>query len=439
MASIRKNGNDSYLILVSCGRDENHKQIFKRCTYHPQSTAPSKIKKEVQAFAVDFEKRVREGKYYSGEKMTVAQFIEEWDKNWAADHLTQKVREGYKDKLRLYIIPAIGRIQLSKVTPLQCQNILNEQREGRKPATVRMTFTAMDSVFKFAYKMGVIEENPCSRCELPRIEHDTELHYFTLDQAKRFLAALDDTYPKTFPAHKTARYHHDGIVDVQEYTQELPIPTQFKAYFYLALYGGFRRGEMLALTWKDIDFENRTISINKAVVTTHEGVLQKGPKTKAGIRTITMPSVCFKVLKEWRREELALRLSLGTAWEGKDDFSETYIFIRNNGALMGLQTPSRRFTQIVRLYNEKIRREAEEIEDPREKKKKLELILPEIRLHDLRHTSATLLLAEGTDIETVSHRLGHSKPSITLDVYGHALPNKDVEASDTLEKMFGGL
>ena len=155
-------------------------------------------------------------------------------------------------------------------------------------------------------------------------------HYFTLDQAERFLDSLTRDFTIEHPEviRKNGR-------KIPAYTETVTTPFQYVPFFTLAIYGGFRRSEILALTWKDIDFKNRTVSITKAVTKTKE-------------------------------------------------------------------------------------------EDK----------LPLIHLHDLRHTQATLLLANGVDVETVSHRLGHSKPSITLDVYGHWMKETDKTASDTLENLF---
>jgi len=131
--------------------------------------------------------------------------------------------------------------------------------------------------------------------------------------------------------------------------------------------------------------------------------------------------VCFTILRKWHSEQRQIALASGEAWKGKTGkhFDDNYIFIQEDGQRMDVDTPSHKFQKLIKLYN--LTHEDK---------------LPRIRLHDLRHTSATLLLASGTDIETVSHRLGHSKASITLDVYGHALKSMDKTASDTLETMF---
>ena len=184
---------------------------------------------------------------------------------------------------------------------------------------------------------------------------------------------------------------------------------------------------MLALTWNDIDFENKCIKVNKALVRTREqGKIVKDTKTVAGNRDIKLPDECFKLLREWKTEQMEICLEVGSKWEGfrGSEFDNNFIFIQtetNIGQCMDTDTPYNKFKEIIRLYNDTV-------SDPKDK-------LPEIRLHDLRHTSATLLLAQGVDIETVAKRLGHAKASVTLDIYGHALESMDEVASDTLERL----
>ena len=224
------------------------------------------------------------------------------------------------------------------------------------------------------------------------------------------------------------------VYTVKEYTSRHSVPLQWRVYFMMAIYGMFRRGEMCALTWNDIDEEKRTISIDKAAAMTREEQYIKGPKTEAGIRVVSMPEEIFVLLRDWKKEQTALCMKLGTAWKGHrngmkedgtpDTFDENNVFIQlDSGLPVHLSTPGHKFHEIIDLYNATREDEAEK--------------LPNIRLHDLRHTGATLLLGNNADIETVSHRLGHSKASVTLDIYGHALPENDKQAADMLEAMFG--
>ena len=448
MASIEKRGT-SYRITVSTGFNSNGDRLKVYTTFHPTAKTEKQQYKEAQDYANDFERQVKEGKYLSGEKITFKEFVDQWRENWAVDHLTQSQVEQYQTTLNNRVIPSLGHLKISKITPLRCQSLVKSWiNDGLAPKTVRRDFSVMNSVFKFAYRMNIIQENPCDRCELPKIKRNNDLRYFTLDQAKRFLAAFDMTYTTTHKAHKRVLKETGETYYVPEYIETHTIPTQFKAYFYLAIYGGFRRGELLALTWKDIDFKEHTVSINKAIALTKEGMIIKSPKTEAGYRTVMLPDVCFYVLDEWKQKEKALRKSLGADWKGsKDkDFDQNHLFIQSDGSLMYSDTPYLRFKQILNMYNRQIEQEITAVNNDEslteeQKKAQTEALkeqkLPNIRLHDLRHTSATLLLSEGADIETVSHRLGHSKASVTLDVYGHALETKDKSASEILNRLLG--
>jgi integrase len=213
---------------------------------------------------------------------------------------------------------------------------------------------------------------------------------------------------------------------IPAHDRHIDVDTQWIVYFNLAIYAGCRRGELLALTWKDIDFKTRTITIEKARARTKAGDITKKPKNKHSIRTITVPADCIHLLILWRKEQMQLAWNMGETWKGYygRDFDKNFIFIQpETGLPMNVSTPTHKFKEILKLYND-----THELEDQ----------LPDISLHELRHTSATLLLANGTDIETVSHRLGHSKASTTLDVYGHAMKKMDSKASDTLESILSG-
>lgn len=423
MASIRQRG-DTYQITVSLGRDPQGKKITETCTYKPQATTPKAIEKELRAYADEFERRVLEGKYLDGDKMTFTDFVDRWRVDWAERNVTQSTLESYTSILERRAYPSIGNMRLSKINALHIQRIMTDmEREGRAPKTVKRAMAAINSVFRYAYRMGVIQENPCARCELPRDKGSEGLHYFTLDQAKRFLASLSHSYVHTYRAH--SRAVNDKVYTVTEYKARRAIQKQFKALFYLAIYGGFRRGELIGMQWRDIDFEKRTVSVVRAAAMTKSGQIIKDTKTKAGKRKIMLPKRVFDVLREWKADQMAHCMAIGTEWKGKrgPEYDENFVFIQmENGLMMHLSTPAHKFREIIDMYNEQCENEADR--------------LPRIRLHDLRHTSATLLLAEGVDIETVSNRLGHTRASVTLDVYGHALETMDEKASECLDRMF---
>lgn len=444
MASIKarpqKDGTVSYTIFVSLGRDKTTgKQIIKTTTYIPKAKTPAKAEKEVQAYAISFEEKAKNGDLVSGEKMTVNEFAQVWEQNWLPAK-TLSVQEKYKDILRLRVLPAIGHMKITAVRATHIDKIIKDQQEtgnARSPKTVRDTFTVINSVFRYALKKQYIRENPCLRCDdLPPVTMRTgkDLRFFDQDQARRFLReALVMEYEFKYGQRGRTAKKTGEAYTVKEYTSCHSVPLQWRVYFTMAIYGMFRRGEMCALTWNDIDEKGRTISIDKAAAMTREKQYVKGPKTEAGIRVVSMPEEIFKLLGEWKKEQLALCMKLGTAWKGHrnglkedgtpDSFDENNIFIQlDNGLPVHLSTPGHKFHEIINLYNSTCEDEADK--------------LPDIRLHDLRHTGATLLLGNNADIETVSHRLGHSKASVTLDIYGHALPENDKQAAETLAAMF---
>lgn len=445
MASIKKrvqkDGTISYNITVSLGRDKaTNKQIIKTTTYIPKEKAPTKIEKEVNTFASEFEKKAKNGELAAGEKMTVSEFVEIWKKNWLPAK-TLSVQEKYKDILRLRVTPVIGQMKITTVRAAHIDKIIKDQQEtgkARSPKTVRDTFTVINSVFRYALKKGYVNENPCLRCDdLPPVTMRTgkELCFFSQEQARRFLRdALTMEYELKYGQRGRKTKTTGKSYTVKEYTVKRTVPLQWRLYFTMAIYGMFRRGEMCALTWNDIDEKEKTISIDKAAAMTSKETYIKGPKTEAGIRKVSMPEEVFILLREWKREQAALCMKLGTAWKGHrngmkedgitpDTFDENNVFIQvENGLPVHLSTPGHKFHEIINLYNATCKEESDK--------------LPEIRLHDLRHTGATLLLGNNADIETVSHRLGHSKASVTLDIYGHALPENDKQAADTLAAMF---
>lgn len=418
MAQIRKRGN-TYTISVLSGTDMSGKKIMKHTTYMPKETTPKKIEKEVAAFAADFESKVKAGIYLDGEKMKVKDFIERWDTDYASMHLTARVHQDYTKIINHYILPAVGNIVISKVNAAHLQRIYTDMLNNKKaPATIRKVHAVASSIFSRACKWGVTDDNVCRRVELPKLETG-EILCFDSAQASRFLKALSEPLPVKISGHECKT--EKGAYHVNDYIEYKKLSTQFQTLFNLALFGGFRRGELIALTWNDVDFENKTVSINKSTTKVNGKQVIKTPKTKAGYRTLTLPDNCMNLLKKLKIEQRELKLRLGSAWEGTSEaFDNNNVFINAVGGQMGLDTPYTKLKSIISMYNSIH-------EDDRK--------LPEIRFHDLRHSNATLLISQHVDINTVSNRLGHSKTSVTLDIYAHALKEMDEKASSALDDL----
>lgn len=427
MATITKQG-DNYKIAVDAGRDANGKRIRKFMTYRPTSRNARAVEKELRQAADEFEAKVKDGRFIEADRMTFSQFIPVWEKNWAMDHLTTSVREGYVAVLRSRVEPHIGNMPLAKVNSVMIDAILkDEQKDGLAIKTIKRTFTTINSVFKYAFRAGTIKENPCCRVELPsertrrmeRAERKNEIHCFDVAQTKAFLTAIKE--PFTVKTAPVTRNHQNGNqYAVKGYTRTYTLPIQMQAYFTLAIYSGFRRGEMLALTWHKVNFKEHTITIDCAEAKTNSGLVIKSPKSEAGYRTVSLPEDCFVMLKRVRQEQRTRMLSFGSAWQGSHNLDENRLFTQEDGRPMDPSAPRKRFKEFIEVYNE-----------THEDK------LPEIKLHDLRHTAASLLIASGMDPVTVAHRLGHADVAVTLNTYSHMFPDKDRDAADTLSRLLG--
>ena len=340
-------------------------------------------------------------------------------KRYAESNLTQAVIESYTGVIDLYFKDTIGKMKLSKINALHLQDIYTTMKDrGLSAATIRRAHAIASSVFSKAYKWNLIDDNPCKRVELPAVNNNAAEECFNVEQAKRFLEYLEQPYEiKYSPKMKNGRIAAAG------YTTTMTTPEQMIVYFNMAIYGGFRRGELIALTWNDINFDKGYISINKSCAKVKGGQIQKDPKSKAGIRCVPLPPNCMAMLKNWKQHEKEYAFSLGTYWNGAplSDFGCCHLFIQENGQQMHIDTPTHKFREIILRYNDTCRDE--------------KLLLPEIHLHGLRHTFATLMISLGYDVVTISKMLGHSKVSVTLDVYSHALKENEVKASNDMYKL----
>lgn len=430
MATIEKRG-DSYKITVSVGYGENKKQKRVYSTYTPD---PDKSKREqereVKLYAAEFEKKVKGGRYFTGENIRLKDFVEKWMKEYAEQELEESTVNDYKGVLRR-ILPKLGDYKLGELNALVVKEFFNGlKRDGVRldgraggygDKTIMKTKQVLSIILSTAVEWGMIETNPCTAARLRSSKKvgGRKIKHFTYDQAKTFLEALDKPLVVKVSAHDrvddTGKPYH-----VQEYTETRMLDLQFRFLFNLALFSGCRREELLALTWNDFNFNENTLSINKAVFKVGGEVKIKATKTESSNRTISLPESVMRMAKEYRKQQLQLSVMLGERWEGMTGkkYDENYVFIQWNGKRMYLTTPSSKLKKVIQYINNSIENEKEK--------------LPQITLHGLRHTSATLLIAENVDAVTVAGRLGHSDTSTTLNIYAHALQKKDQEASKIL-------
>ena len=409
MAYIEKRGK-AFRIRISQGYNTQGKRVFISELYYPVSKTESAQLKEVEKHAQELEIKIKNGEYFNYKHLTLNEFYKKWRDQYASSQLSVSQFEKYCSNIERVFLVDLGALDISKITALHLQEIISKlEKQGLKAKSIKSYFSCFSSMMNKAFSLGIIKENPCKRVTLPKIKKDKKLHTFNEYQAKAFLSALERVYYLDSKIYTRKAKGSNLPVSVKNSVKIIEVSTMWKAFFTLALFTGARRGELISLTWNDIDFINGSIKISKSTAPVKNGQVIKEPKTASSNRTFTIPFLVLYKLQEWKKEQMLLCEKIGSQWQGKplNSFDDNFIFIQNNGSQMYVTTPTSKFKEILTYYNNSVTDEKEK--------------LPMIRLHDLRHTSASLLIGNGEDIASVSALLGHSRISVTLDTYTHAI------------------
>lgn len=380
MATIQKRG-DSYSIRVSCGYDSKGKQVIQSMTWKPEPKMTQKqIEKELNRQAVMFEEACNHG--YQSKAIKFEVFAEEWFEEYAKPNHRNTTYERML-QLRKRVYAAIGHMRMDKITPRQIQAFVNSlskdganERTGKPlaPKTIRHNLSFVSDVFAYAVKMGVVSDNPCAKVTLPKAEQK-EKQIYTPEQVQKFLTLLNDE------------------------------PLKYRTFFNLMIYSGFRRGEMLGLEWKDVDFENNIISVRRTSnYTAKKGVYTDTTKTRKSQRTLKFPQEIMDMLREYKAEQDEQALKCGDKWVETDR-----LYTKWNGEPMQNGTPYFWLGEFCEKHD-----------------------LPFYGLHSFRHLFASLLVNQGVDIVTVSGALGHSTVSTTSNIYCHMLEEAQAKVSDAV-------
>lgn len=392
MASIVPKANGTYLIRVSCGVDSAGKQISRSKTFKP--SAPNlpypKLNREIEAFVKSFEQELKSEEPSHKpvhDKITFGEFCTQF-LEIKKNTLSPNTHVFYSRIIDEDLIPMFGRLKLSDMRTYHIQQFIQYLSTEKKrldgqsgnicASTVKRYTTVLRSIISTAYKLEYIENDigRSRRIEFPK-EETKEVEAFTLDEVKNILEALESE------------------------------PWHIRALIEIALFTGCRRGEIVGLKWSDFDLENRTVSIKRSIYKLSDGkAREKEPKTKSSIRTISIPERLCQTLAQYRLQQNRHIAYLGDSWKNLD-----YVFTEENGNVMHPHTPTRQFSRFLKRHN-----------------------IRHLKFHGLRHTSATMLLANGCDIKTVSSRLGHADIS-TTNIYVHALESADRQAAKTFDKI----
>jgi len=385
MASIQKRGPNSFLLVVEAGYDANGKRIKKT------KTVKVSTKREAEKELAKFVMEVEAGEYIAPEKMTVAAFIDEWKDKYAKRELSPKTLENYLIQINNRIIPKFGHMRLDQIKPLHIVSFIREledngeRKDGKEgklsSGMIEYIHRVLKNIFNRAVEWKVIKTSPMESIKKPKVEH-TEMSVYDEEEVQLLFAALEKE------------------------------DLMWRVMITLALTTGLRRGELLGLEWKYVNLEEGTIDVRQSLTFVKEtGYLIKEPKTKSSVRIVSIPSSVIPDLKALKQQSIEDRANAEELWQGGDRF---FVFSSWNGKPLYPSSVKTWWSRFIRRHN-----------------------LKYIRFHDLRHTSATLLINKGVHAKIISERLGHANILTTMNIYGHALRSADQEAAkhfDTLTK-----
>lgn len=334
-------------------------------------------KREAQAELTRLTAEALRGTYVEATTETVGGFLDRWSRDWATTNVSPKTLERYNELIRNQIHPHIGNRPIQKLRPVDLNELYAKLlRDRLAPRTVGHVHRLLHRAFSFAMTWDVIQKNVVSSVRPPRVPEE-EIEIIREDDIKTVLQKL----------HGRPLY---------------PIVT-------LALATGMRRGELLALRWQDVDLDGGMLRVERSLEETKAGLRFKAPKTKQGRRSITIPPSIIAELRAYWKDQQERRLAIGA---GKAP-ADALVFAAWDGSPRSPNALSKEWKAAMT--------EAE----------------MKVSLHALRHTHASSLIAAGVDVLTISRRLGHASPSITLDVYGHLFKNIDDRAAQVIEALFG--
>ena len=388
--SIEKRGKNSYRLTVSEGFDLNGKPMIHRKTIHG-------TKKEAEVELAKFVTEVQNGLVIDGKSLKFSEFVDVWKRDYGSKELAPTTYKRYCRMLETRILPYFGHFYINKIRPTDIMKFYdllekdtqlvrkkgNNGSKTKKPLsgkTILEHHRLLRAMLHRAVYWQLIVSNPAERVQPPRAKKPKRRSYDD-EQTKILLENLEK-------------------LSVED--------TKYKVAIILTIFTGVRLGELMGLEWQDVNFRNGIISINRSSQYLSDmGVFTKVPKTESSIREIAIPEFIISLLEEyklWYEEQKSL---YGELWTNSNR-----LFVQADGKPMHPSTISKWFVKYVGQIG-----------------------LPVINFHGLRHTNASLLVAQNIDIAVISARLGHAQISTTLDFYVHPLLSHNRKAGYALENL----
>ncbi len=367
---IKRKGSSNYTIVLQLGLDP---VTGKR---KQQWIAAGTSKREAERKLAELVHEIDTGSYMKPGKITLAKYLGRWLLEYAQTNLSPTTVEGYEHIFRKYIIPALGNLTLAQIKPEHLQKYYSDKLNGGLSAqTVRHHHTVLHKALQTALKWGLLSRNVADGADVPRARR-TEMQTWDENEVNCFLEA----------AKHSSHY----------------------ALFYLALFTGMRRSELLALRWQDADLLYGQISVARGLHCLKDGTcIFSEPKSAKSRRTIALPPSVISLLREYRaRQEFEHKM------QGIPSNDNDLIFSSAEGRPLLPNSVTHAWIKLVHRAG-----------------------LKYIRLHDCRHTHASLLLKQGIHPKIVQERLGHSSIQITLDTYSHVAPGLQEAAAQKFDDL----
>jgi integrase len=330
-------------------------------------------------------------------RLTVEEWLKQWLETEKPPATKPKTYAAYEYHTRMHLIPAFGKRPIVKLQPQEIRAFMQTKAsEGLAPKSIRHFRATLRAALNVAVRDGLVARNVAALVKPPR-EDKRPLHVFTKQEAMRFL--------------------------------EIVKGHRLEAIFTVALCLGLREGEILGLRWADVDLNSGKLEVRFTLQRVKRPGEKKGrleliaPKTERSRRIIVLPQVAISALRAHRARQEDERSACGSRWH------ETgMVFTTGIGTMLDQRNMLRAFYAIMDT------RDPADLAPDLQKRRKL---LPSLRFHDLRHSAATLLLAQGVHPRYIMELLGHSSISLTMNTYGHILEEMKKETARQADAIFG--
>lgn len=376
--SIYRMKDGRWRAAVTAGKRADGKplrKIFTAATRH-----------EVSDELTDALKDLKMGIPIVSDKQTVAKFLEHWLEQVVKPRVRPKTLRTYSDLVKKHITPGLGNELLGKLSPQKIREFLNlKLKGGLSPRTVKHLLVTLRGALSVAVKDGLLPRNTAALVDPPRSPR-SEVQVFNPPQARAFLEAVKG--------------------------------SRFEAAFTAAVAVGLRQGEILGLQWQDVNLKTGQLSVRAALQRVDKKLIRVEPKSATSRRSMLLPSACVSALVKHKADQATMRRWAGSKWQ------ETgYVFTTRIGTPVDARDLLREYYAITRPKPKK------DGEDPPK------LAFPKIRFHDLRHSAATLLLAQGVSPRYITELLGHSQVSFTMQTYAHVLPEVQKQVAEKMDEI----